>query len=355
MPQLNFVSPGAMAGNAIEQELMRRALAQRQAVEDDFHRRQAVETQQRQQEQLQLQQQQELRIAAAQKQAQEETARQHEANRAANIYQTQLPGVIDQSAVDLTKKYGYSLPVTQGQPTQGALQGEDASGVPQYDVIPGVLQTSGGFQYQQARQAAQERAGQAQEAQAAAAQRAQEANATREEIARMAQSGQQESRDIRNQLVEMRVNTEREKAAEKKRANELQNAGVAQGRARIRDLASGLLADPALDSITGPVEGRRDTFLQGKNVDALRRLQQLVNSLSIEERSKLKGQGQISDFEGRMLASAVSAIDRSAGPEIVRKHLKAIADAFQGDSPAAGTGTSTAKPTARELIEKYSR
>jgi hypothetical protein len=56
----------------------------------------------------------------------------------------------------------------------------------------------------------------------------------------------------------------------------------------------------------------------------------------------MKGQGQVSDFEGRMLASAVSAIDRAAGPEVVKKHLQEIVDAFAGDAPNQGPQTTTA-------------
>jgi hypothetical protein len=112
-------------------------------------------------------------------------------------------------------------------------------------------------------------------------------------------------------------------------------AAAASTRQQIRDLAQGLIDDPALDHISGPIAGRTVDILPG-SVDAARRLQQLTSLLSLESRSKLKGQGAVSDFEGKMLSNSVSAIDRRAGASNVKKHLQEIVTALAGDSPKAG-------------------
>lgn len=66
---LNFVSPGALGSDAITQELMRRALLARQQQEDEFKRQQAEQQAKHQAAQLAFQQQQEARIAEQQQQA----------------------------------------------------------------------------------------------------------------------------------------------------------------------------------------------------------------------------------------------------------------------------------------------
>lgn len=144
------------------------------------------------------------------------------------------------------------------------------------------------------------------------------------------------SRALADELRRIQIAQAEEKLEGTRRERRDVTTAVAASRSELRELAQGLIDDPALDEITGSIEGRRSTFVKGRNVDALRRLEQVVNKLSLESRSKLKGQGAISDSETKMLANAVAAIDRAAGPEIVRKHLKAIVDAFAGDAPGAG-------------------
>jgi hypothetical protein len=169
--------------------------------------------------------------------------------------------------------------------------------------------------------------------------RAEESQADRELkqlIASMSQSQSAETRALGNELKRLQVQAASDKLDAQRTEREQAKNERAAGRASVRDLAQSLMNDPALGSITGAVEGRRDTFLQGANVDALRRYNQLVNMLSLEGRAKLKGQGAVSDFEGRMLASAMSALDRAAGPEAVKKHLQAIVSVFTDDAPQTG-------------------
>lgn len=106
-------------------------------------------------------------------------------------------------------------------------------------------------------------------------------------------------------------------------------------RSQLRDLAQGLLTDPSLDAISGPLDARTPD-VRPNSVDAARRLKQLVDMLSLDARAKLKGQGTISNFEAQMLANAVTSIDRAAGAENVRKHLREIVNSLDGDAPREG-------------------
>jgi len=74
--------------------------------------------------------------------------------------------------------------------------------------------------------------------------------------------------------------------------------------------------------ITGPGTTARQIFLQisGNNPDALAQTRQVVQGLAqltLNSRGLLKGQGQVSDFEGKLLEKAQSGgIDSLTGPEI---------------------------------------
>lgn len=70
-------------------------------------------------------------------------------------------------------------------------------------------------------------------------------------------------------------------------------------------------------------------------------VQQLKDSLSLENRQKLKGSGAISDFESRMLANASSALGGNISPEDAAKELKKIRGVFQ----TANGGSATVKLT----------
>lgn len=343
-----FTSPGAAGANAIQEFLLQRAMQERQAMLDSLAVEKQRESEQQAQAELTLRQQQEQRVAEAQQQSQADMEKERQFRRASTIATTGVPGVIDPNTAGLLRNEGYGGLVTEGPVQQGSFLGNDANDIPQYDVVPGVLQFAGGSQYQNARVAEQARADAATQAQAAASERAAadrasreqtaaEANATREEIARMGAQNAGATRELQNELTRMRIDTEREKADAAKQTRTDQATGVANTRSQIRDLAQSLITDPELAGITGPIEGRRDTFLTGGAVDAKRRLDQLLGMLSLESRSKLKGQGTVSDFEGKMLERAVSAISRAAGPEITKQHLKEILDAFQGDKPQIGS------------------
>lgn len=84
-------------------------------------------------------------------------------------------------------------------------------------------------------------------------------------------------------------------------------------------------------SLSGPIQTADIPFTGG--AEAKNKYNQLVGLLKLENRQKLKGQGQISDFEGRILADASSALGRNLSEDAFKKELLKIKGAF---STAAG-------------------
>jgi hypothetical protein len=356
MGRYGFVSPGAMAGNAIQEFLMQRALHERQAMLDQQNQQERARNNEQQdrglglqERQLALSQQQEARVAEAQAHAEKDAENQRQFSRATTISENAMPGdqADEQTRALLTAQgYGGQLKKMPGIYAQGALESTDENNIPTYGVIeqaPESYQMRGGSKYLAARTAADERAAEGEKNRDAATERADSDRQTRELIARMSASGSAETRALANELKRIQITTAQDKLDATQKTRTDAASAVSGGRSEVRDLAQSLLDDPELSGITGPVQGRRDTFFTGTAVDAKKRLDQLVGKLSLESRGKMKGQGQISDFEGRLLANAVSAIDRAAGPEIVKKHLQAVVDAFKGDAPSDGA-TSGAPP-----------
>jgi hypothetical protein len=336
MPRYDFTSPGALAGNAIQEFLIRRALEERQARMDKLvAEKQSADIGLRAGD-LGLRREQEARIAQAQQQAQQDLEHQREFGRATTIAENAIPGdPTDEATYQLLQRQGY---VGQARKVPGVMmRGPLPETQTEADrpTGPDTYEMRGGSKYLSARAAEEARAAQAEAAQGAAAERAQADRDLKEMIARLAASGHAESRTLSDELKRMQIGMLGEKidTAQKEKVDKA--TAVAAGRAKVRELAQGLIDDPALNAISGPMAARTPDLLPA-SVDAARRLSQLVNSLSVEERSKLKGQGAVSDFEGRMLASSVSAIDRAAGPENVKKHLREILEAFQGDAPRHG-------------------
>jgi len=164
-------------------------------------------------------------------------------------------------------------------------------------------------------------------------------------IASMSQSQSAETRALGSQLKQLQIEAEKDKIEASRKDRDQATKAKAQGRSNVKNLAQGLIDDPNLDRITGNVGATTPDMLPG-SIDARARLVQLVNSLSLNEREKLKGSGAISDFEAKMLGAAASAIDPRAGAEMVRKHLKAIV-AVMSDGEPGGNGP---RPGERRMI-----
>lgn len=91
------------------------------------------------------------------------------------------------------------------------------------------------------------------------------------------------------------------------------------------NLINSLLGSEALSDITGSVEQYRPSLLLGaKGNLAKNQYDQVKGMLSLENRSKLKGQGAVSDFEGRVLEQAASSLGRNLSNSDFTKQLKQI-------------------------------
>lgn len=113
-------------------------------------------------------------------------------------------------------------------------------------------------------------------------------------------------------------------------------------------LVDSVLNSPYLGQVTG-LKNPFTYWTPGTNEQYVKaQLNQVINSLSLENRSKLKGQGAVSDFEGRMLAKASSSLTPSLSDEDAKRELHKIRGIF---STAAGF-TATVKITAPDGTSK---
>lgn len=93
-------------------------------------------------------------------------------------------------------------------------------------------------------------------------------------------------------------------------------------------LVSELLNNPALPAISGFIGQYVGGILPGNRQLAKNQYNQIKAMLKLENRQKLKGQGQISDFEGRILADASSALGRNLSDEEFARQLRRVKGAF---------------------------
>jgi len=106
--------------------------------------------------------------------------------------------------------------------------------------------------------------------------------------------------------------------------------------------------DPALSTAVGPIDAyvgkARD--LSGVNrFEALHN--ELVGKLSLAQAGKLRGQGQISNFERQMLKSAATALSRNLSEEDYKAELMKLREQFQrmqGPQPAASHSPAESTP-----------
>lgn len=97
------------------------------------------------------------------------------------------------------------------------------------------------------------------------------------------------------------------------------------------NLINTLLDNPAIDAISG--FEAPTTLIPGTNAQlAKNQFNQLKGILSLENRSKLKGQGAVSDFEGKTLDRAASALDRNLSDADFKKQLKQVKGAISSSN-----------------------
>lgn len=93
-------------------------------------------------------------------------------------------------------------------------------------------------------------------------------------------------------------------------------------------LIDNLLNNKSLGNISGGIIQRFAGGLAGDAALAKNQYEQLKGMLALENRSKLKGQGAVSDFEGRVLESAASSLGRNLSDGEFVNQLKQIRGAI---------------------------
>jgi hypothetical protein len=110
------------------------------------------------------------------------------------------------------------------------------------------------------------------------------------------------------------------------------------------------LIDEILGSDLGPVTGLmqlRSIIPGTKAKTTAAKIDQLKSQLSLDKRSLLKGSGQISDFESKMLEKSVGALDRNMSETDFKAELQKI------KSILSGTTVTGLDPDDEDLINKY--
>lgn len=129
----------------------------------------------------------------------------------------------------------------------------------------------------------------------------------------------------------------KDEVAKQTRAQGLQAAQTT--RDEVNRLAQEIHDDPYLASNIGVMDARTPTVRAG-SVDFQSRVARLKALLSLENRSKLKGQGAISDKETQMLANSATSLTGATDEAIFRKELQRI---MQATSGTAGGDTGTGR------------
>src|SRR4030095_11346899 len=123
MGRYNFTSPAAEASAGIREQLMIRAATERQGMLDKLQ----ADREKRREESARLQR--------------EEQQRQHDVQQVQWEYANAPRGGagLEPTRAQQIRDIGYGSLLTRGQPTQGRQIGEDETGVPEYEVTPGIV------------------------------------------------------------------------------------------------------------------------------------------------------------------------------------------------------------------------
>lgn len=93
-------------------------------------------------------------------------------------------------------------------------------------------------------------------------------------------------------------------------------------------LVDGLLSDPYLPKMVGPVAGRMPNF-SGDSQRVQSKMDQVSGQAFMAARQFLKGQGQITDFESRRAEAAMARLNAAQNYEDYRQALEELKDALQ--------------------------
>jgi len=233
MPRYDFRSPGADAGNAIQQFLVQRKMEERQRMLDAAAMEKQNADIQRQSEAIAVQRQQVEESARLRELTQTGLDDERLFRRATTIAGNALPGdpVDEQTAAMLSEQgYGGQVQTVPGVISQGPMvEAESAENdyIPTYGVnqAPDQSVMRGGSRFLSARATEAARAEQAAATAAASAERSEASNQTRVDIASFAAQGQRETGALRNELLQTQVDTANQKQEDARLAGERARVG----------------------------------------------------------------------------------------------------------------------------------
>lgn len=133
--------------------------------------------------------------------------------------------------------------------------------------------------------------------------------------------------------ADSRVAVAEGKAADKTAADVATKAKQNENRQEITRLARKLHDSDYLNANVGPLDSLMPT-VRGGSREFQADAQRLKDLLALENRSQLKGQGAVSDFEGRMLANAGTSLNMATDEESFKRELDRIINAKGGDAMA---------------------
>jgi hypothetical protein len=353
MGRYGFTSPGALAGNAIQQFLMQREMAQRQAMLDQIAAQTQAEEQKRATAELELRTGQERRMADAQKAQIDDLANQREFGRATTIAENAMPhDPADEQTRALLERQGYGGQVNKVPGIVAPLLGSS----PQSDAIiqPDGYEMRGGSKYLAARTAAEEKAAQAEATRTAADERASQDRDLRRDLAGVQSAGAAETRGLRNDLLKTQVDAAHQKQVEAGEVKQRNRSNAVRTAQETVDVIK-QLADVGPDGTVTLKPGAANlfgmrmpgaSFVPGSETatarGALDRLKSrtvvdLLNEMKQQSRTGATGFGAMNERELGILESGASQLghslisDESAANEI--KRIYDIANrVLQGDS-----------------------
>lgn len=97
--------------------------------------------------------------------------------------------------------------------------------------------------------------------------------------------------------------------------------GARQKTESVLGLITAIKDDPALEGITGSIEGRRSTFTNQDKANLMVKIEQLKGRVFLEAFQALKGGGTITETEGAKAEAALARLNRVQSPEEFRKAL----------------------------------
>lgn len=116
----------------------------------------------------------------------------------------------------------------------------------------------------------------------------------------------------------------RETGTQRGQATVNRDGALAKGQQAL-DLIDQIATDPALEGVTGMIQGRLPTFTQA-GTDLRVKIDQLQGKTFLEAFETLKGGGAITELEGAKAQAAMARLDQAQSTEAYREALSELAD-----------------------------